>query len=248
MFQLLKNLPPVTKNLLIINVMMFLLTWFFRAQGIDLISLLGAHYVNSPLFEPYQIVTHFFMHSTAIFHIFFNMFALVMFGSLLEKIWGPKRFFIFYITSAVGAFLFYNALGAYELYQIKTQLSDLGYNTVALKQYLTMGVEFTYNPRDEALLASYMSKAITPMVGASGAVFGVMAAFAYLFPNTELMLMFIPFPIKAKFLIGGYFLLELYLSFQNSAGDSVAHLAHVGGAVVGFIFVFIWGKKNKNFY
>ena len=99
MFQILKNLPPVTKNLLIINVMMFLLTWFFRAQGIDLISLLGAHYVNSPLFEPYQVVTHFFMHSPAIFHIFFNMFALVMFGSLLEKIWGPKRCFIFYIKS-----------------------------------------------------------------------------------------------------------------------------------------------------
>ena len=161
---------------------------------------------------------------------------------------GTKRFFIFYITSAIGAFLFYNALGAYELYQIKVQLSDLGYNAVELKQYLTMDVPFSYNPKDEALLASYMSKAITPMVGASGAVFGVMAAFAYLFPNTELMLMFIPFPVKAKFLIGGYFLLELYLSFQNAAGDSVAHLAHVGGAVVGFILVMIWGKKNKNFY
>lgn len=248
MFQFLNNVPPVTKNILIINVLMFLLTWFFRSQGVDLISLLGAHYVNSPLFEPYQVVTHFFMHSTSIFHIFFNMFALVMFGSLLEKIWGPKRFFIFYITSAIGAFLFYNALGAYELYQLKQQLTALGYNAVELKQYLTMGVEFSYNPKDELLLASYMSKSITPMVGASGAVFGVMAAFAYLFPNTELMLMFIPFPIKAKFLIGGYFLLELYMSFQNSAGDSVAHLAHVGGAVVGFVLVLFWGKQNKNFY
>lgn len=248
MFQFLNNVPPVTKNILIINVLMFLLTWFFRAQGVDLISILGAHYVNSPLFEPYQVVSHFFMHSTAIFHIFFNMFALVMFGSLLEKIWGPKRFFIFYITSAIGAFLFYNALGAYELYQVKNQLISAGYNAVDLKQYITMGGSLQLIPGTRALLTSYEIMTVTPMVGASGAVFGIMAAFAYLFPNTELMLMFIPFPVKAKFLIGGYFLLELYLSFQNAAGDSVAHLAHVGGAVVGFLLVLFWGKKNKNFY
>lgn len=190
------------------------------------------------------------MHDDQSFmHIFFNMFGLVMFGSLLEKIWGPKRFFIFYIASALGAFALYNLIGAYDLWKTKEALVALGYNTVELNDYLIHNVSFTYNSAHEGLLNTYFMKSLTPMVGASGAIFGIMAAFAYLFPNTELMLMFIPVPIKAKYFVSGYFLIELYLSFQSIAGDSVAHLAHVGGAVVGFLLVLFWNKKNtQSFY
>lgn len=250
MFSFLERIPLVTKNLLLLNVVFYIVTFIFSTKGVHLIPILGAHYVNSPLFEPYQIVTHFFMHDDqSIMHIFFNMFGLVMFGSLLEKIWGPKRFFIFYIASAIGAFALYNMIGAYDLWKTKQALVQLGYSTVELNDYLLHNVSFNYNINDEALLNHYFIKSITPMVGASGAIFGIMAAFAYLFPNTELMLMFIPVPIKAKYFVSGYFLIEVYLSFQSIAGDSVAHLAHVGGAVVGFLLVLFWNKKNtKTFY
>lgn len=247
MFSFLNNIPPVTKNILLINVLMYILTLVFASNGVNLISILGAHYVNSTFFEPYQIVLHFFMHSQSIMHIFMNMFVLVMFGSLLEKLWGPKRFFIFYVASAIGAFALYNMIGAYDLFKLKQELNGLGYSTAELNNYLREGISFQYDPRHTQLLEEYISKSITPMVGASGAVFGVMAAFAFLFPNTEMYLMFIPVPIKAKYLVGGYFLIELYLSFQ-SPGDNVAHLAHVGGAIVGFILVYVWNKRKKTFY
>lgn len=248
MFQFLNNVPPVTKNLLFLNVLMYIISLVLAARGIDLITMLGAHYVNSPLFEPYQVVSHFFMHSPSIFHIFFNMFALVMFGGLLERMWGAKRFFIFYISSALGAFALYNVIGVYDLMQMKNQMLSLGYSPAEMVDLAHGIVPRDANIGDMPLFQAYFNKCNTPMVGASGAVFGIMAAFAYLFPNTEMMMMFIPFPIKAKYLIGGYFLIELYLSFQNNPGDSVAHLAHVGGAVVGFILVYIWSKNRKTFY
>ncbi len=249
MFQFLNNIPPVTKNILLINVLMYIITAVFLTKGIDLISILGAHYVNSPLFQPYQVVTHFFMHSQSIFHIFFNMFALVMFGSLLERLWGPKRFFIFYIASAIGAFVLYNVIGFYDIMQLKKQIVmsglDLEMINDEIRSMRSMGeiIKFPHPVLQEYAFQSYI-----PMVGASGAIFGIMAGFAYLFPNTEMMMMFIPFPIKAKYMVGGYFLIELYLSFQTMPGDSVAHLAHVGGAVVGFIIVYFWNRNKKTFY
>jgi hypothetical protein len=119
------NIPQVTKNILILNGLFFLATFVLQNQGIDLIALFGAHYVNSPLFKPYQIITYFFMHSnTDILHIVFNMLLLVMFGSNLERIWGPKRFFIFYIASAIGAFALYNIIGVYEINQLKNALAS----------------------------------------------------------------------------------------------------------------------------
>ncbi len=245
MFNSLNNLPNVTKNLLIINVLFFIVTFVFKVQGTDLIPILGAHYITSPLFQPYQVATHFFMHSQeSIFHLVFNMFGLVMFGSILEKVWGPKKFLFFYMSCAIGAFIFYNSLGAYELWKTKDQLLHLGFSIGDLEGYLYDQVELTNLP----VLNVYLSESRTSMVGASGAIFGIMAGFAYLFPNTELQMMFFPMPIKAKYLIGGYFLVELYLSFQQIQGDNVAHLAHVGGAVIGFIFVFIWNRNRKSFY
>jgi membrane associated rhomboid family serine protease len=255
------NIQPVTKNLLLLNVALFLLTAFFdyQGQGVNLGSLLGAHYFGTPLFEPYQLVTHFFMHG-GFFHIFMNMYILVMFGSFLERLWGPKRYFILYVAAALGSILLYNGVGFFQILELK----DTIHNSDAIAALNGLLKETGGNITDQNLLeiahrygltqlqfdalADYTVKSIVPMVGASGAIFGLLAAFAILFPNTELMLIFPPIPIKAKWLIGGYFVFEVYNSFQNNAGDNVAHLAHVGGAIVGAILVLIWRRTGKNFY
>lgn len=247
MFSILNNIPKVTKNILILNVLFFIATVVMENKGISLIEVLGAHYVNSPLFEPYQIVTHFFMHS-GIWHLVMNMWLFVMLGSYLEKLWGEKRFFIFYISCALGAFLLYNVMGVYELMQIKKQLISLGYNLTEINEHLKQGTSFQYLSKDDFIINQYLEKVGTPMVGASGAVFGILAAFAILFPNTEFMLYF-AIPVKAKYLVGAYFLYEVYTSFYTSVGDNVAHLAHVGGAIVGAAFVLYWRKTDKkNFW
>jgi len=233
---MLNNLPQVTKNLLILNIMFFAASWFLGAQDINLISKFGAHYVNSPLFEPFQVITHFFMHANFI-HIFFNMWIFIMLGGYLEKIWGPKRFFIFYILCALGAFALFNVIGVYEIEALKTQIIDQEHSIREINRLES----FTNNE----LINQYLVMINTPMVGASGAIFGVMAAFAILFPNTEFRLYF-AIPIKAKWFVGAYFLFEVYQSYLNESGDSTAHLAHVGGAVVGAIIVLFWRKKDRN--
>lgn len=239
------DIPQVTKNLLLLNVLMFVLTFVFAQKGIDLTRILGAHYVNSPLFKPYQIISHFFMHG-GLMHIFFNMFALVMFGSFLERLWGPKRYFILYLASAIGAFGLYNSIGMYEIMQLRQQLVAMGVDVEQIHRLYESGQYFRgINP----VLDAYHDRCLTPMIGASGAVFGISAAFAVLFPNTELMLLFPPIPVKAKFLIGGYFIYEVYRSIYQVEGDYVAHLAHVGGALVGGILVLIWRRRDRtNFY
>mgnify|MGYP000588378422 CR=1 FL=1 len=238
------RMTETVKQLLIINIIFFI--------GSQLVSLaypmFSLYYPESANFKLWQILTHMFMHGS-VTHIAFNMFALYSFGSTLEHFWGGKKFLFFYMSCAIGAFIFYNFLGAYELWKVKDQLMHLGYSMGELTGYLTDQIDFPIrNDSDVPLIESFLQKSYTPMVGASGAIFGIMAGFAYLFPNTELQMMFFPMPIKAKYLIGGYFLVELYLSFQQIQGDNVAHLAHVGGAVIGFIFVFIWNRNRKSFY
>lgn len=255
MFQ---NLPQVTKNILLLNIAFFVASLLLLSQGIDLTHSLGAHYVNSPFFEPYQVVTHFFMHSTENFlHIFFNMWLFVMLGAYLENIWGAKRFFIFYLISAMGSFALYNMIGFIEIMNLKAQLAsqiDLDQFDYFLKHTVNLNSDLigqinTYINENQIrvtpALENYLGKSITPMVGASGGVFGIMTAFAILFPNTEFRLYF-AIPVKAKFMVAGYFLLELYLAFENKAGDNVAHLAHVGGAIAGAIMVLIWRKNDRS--
>lgn len=258
MFQ---NLPQVTKNILLLNIAFFVASLILKSQGINLEMTLGAHYVNSPFFEPYQIVTHFFMHSTDNFlHIFFNMWLFVMLGAYLENIWGPKRFFIFYLVSAMGSFALYNMIGFIEIMNLKIFLGkqfDLEQFNYYLKHTVNLNGDLigqinAYLTENQInvtpALEKYLSKSITPMVGASGGVFGIMTAFAILFPNTEFRLYF-AIPVKAKYLVTGYVLLELYLAFQNQASDNVAHLAHVGGALAGAILVLIWRKNDRtNFW
>ncbi len=244
---MLNNIPQVTKNILILNIMFFVATFILETQKIDLVSQFGAHYVNSTLFQPFQIVTHFFMHGS-ILHIFFNMWLFVMLGSYLERIWGPKRFFIFYIAAALGAFGLYNIIGVYELENLKNQLTGQGFDLNEINYMIQNGEYDRVYFSSNKVYHDYVVNSYTTMVGASGAVFGILAAFAILFPNTEFMIYFM-FPIKAKFLVGGYLLLEMYLAYQDKAGDNVAHLAHIGGAIVGAIIVLIWRKTDKtNFW
>jgi membrane associated rhomboid family serine protease len=253
----LNNIPQVTKNILLLNITVFIVVLILAQQGNDYTGLLGAHYINSPLFEPFQMITYMFMHSLNDFlHIIFNMLLLVMFGAHLERLWGPKRFFLFYFASGIGAFALYNAIGVWEIMELKNQLISLGYDISTMDNILinNFPLDATTNLEQEMMnkggadiVNKYFRMIQTPMVGASGALFGVLAAFGVLFPNTQLMLLFPPIPIKAKYLIGAYFIFEVYNSFN--ANDQIAHLAHVGGAIVGVILVLIWRKTDRsNFY
>jgi membrane associated rhomboid family serine protease len=255
MFSFLNNIPQVTKNILLLNVMLYIVSHILLSTShgnIDLFSVLSAHYVNSVFFEPYQIISHMFMHSPQDFlHILFNMLILVMFGAHLERLWGPKRFFIFYISCGLGAFALYNAMGVMELHNLKNQLISSGYDIHSLHhQFLTNNLSDIklLSDNSQYLLQNYFDYNNSTMLGASGALFGVLAGFAFLFPNTELMLIFPPIPIKAKFLIGGYIALEIFQSLKNPH-DQIAHLAHVGGAIIGIIIISIWRRTDrKNFW
>jgi len=238
------QLPQVTKNIILLNIMFFLATFVLQMQGIDLTASLGAHVVNTPLFKPYQIVTHFFMHG-GFFHILFNMYLFAILGAYLEHIWGPKRFFVFYIATALGAFTLYNIMGVYEVSQFKALIIEQGFSLTEINNLIINNDRDALIATNSSAVVGYAQQAFTPMVGASGAIFGVMAAFAILFPNTEFRLYF-AIPVKAKYFVAAYFLIEVYLSFQNNANDSTAHLAHVGGAIVGAIIVLFWRKADRS--
>lgn len=250
------NIPPVIKNLLLLNIVVFIAIVVMESRGIYLRNVLSAYPINSPFFQPYQVVSHMFVHAD-IGHLFFNMLALVIFGSILERVWGAKRFFFFYFASGVGAFLIYQSISMFQIYQATEFLASQGYDPNALFYEMKNSVsiysnEYQFNlTTDQTLnvsinhLRDYFDSGSQ---GASGAIFGIAAAFAILFPNTQLQLLFPPIPIRAKYLIGAYFAIELYLSFHKMQGDNVAHLAHVGGAIVGAIIVLIWRRTGKNFY
>ncbi len=253
---MLRNLPQVTKNLLLLNITVYIMAMVLVSNQIPLGAELGSHYVNSMFFKPYQIVSHMFMHSLSDpFHIFMNMFLLVMFGGHLERVWGAKRYFIFYISCGLGAFVMYNSIGVWQLYNVKNELISQGVDLQYWNSYIndihqqTLYLERYRLPNlPTDALTDYMSLNIAQMAGASGAIFGLLAGFAMLFPNTQLFLIFIPIPIKAKYLIGVYLLYEVYNSIINIS-DGIAHLAHVGGAVVGIIFILVWRKRDRsNFF
>jgi|TARA_R110000737_G_scaffold161270_1_gene189140 membrane associated rhomboid family serine protease len=260
MFSFLNNIPQVTKNFLLLNVLLFVLMQFFLASGgIDLSRYLASHYIGTPLFEPYQVISHMFMHSPVDFmHIIFNMLLLVMFGAHLERLWGPKRFFIFYFAAGLGAFALDNIVHGIQVFDLVQELKAVNVDVSALNNLIVNIGSMSDNAINEAYgqivtgadaheaATKYLHLSLMSGVGASGAIFGLLAAFAILFPNTELYLMFIPVPIKAKYMIGAYVLFELYNSF--AANDNINHLAHLGGALVGTIIVLIWRKKSNNFY
>jgi membrane associated rhomboid family serine protease len=223
-------IPPVIKNLVIVNVLVFFAQNIFEnSQGFNMMNLFALHDVHSVYFRPHQLVTHMFMHGS-IGHLFFNMFALWMFGSMLENVWGSKRFLIFYVVSGLGAaFLHLGVL----YFQMEPLMQTFRQLSADQQEQLLYSREFIVN---------------TATVGASGAVFGCLAAFGYLFPNSLLYVYFL-FPIKAKWFVLIYAGLELWMGVRNTAGDNVAHWAHLGGGLAGFLLVLYWNKTNRrNFY
>jgi len=222
------NIPPVVKNLLIINGIFLFATWIFEQQGLKLQQYLAVFYFDSPFFKIWQPITYMFMHAN-ITHLFFNMFGLFMFGGILEQKWGAKKFLNFYLITGLGALALQWLVQGFEIYQITGSfVNDL--QTLSVPQGDISKVQSVY---------------FGPMVGASGAIFGIMTAFAVLFPNMEMMLMFIPFPVKAKYFIPFYIVLELFLGVARIPGDTVAHFAHLGGALIGFIIAKIWKDKDR---
>jgi len=234
------HIPPVVKNLLIINVLFFAATYVLQSKGINLASYLGAHYFDAPNFKIWQPITYMFMHG-GFTHILFNMFALYMFGGVLESRWGPKRFINFYLITGLGALALQWAVQAFEVYQITG--SPVNHGLIPLES-LAQGM---FNPSQfsESQASILHGIYFAPMVGASGAIFGLLVAFGMLFPNTEMYIMFIPVPVKAKYIIPVYIVLELFLGVASFQGDSVAHYAHLGGALLGFILVKLWKDKNS---
>jgi membrane associated rhomboid family serine protease len=219
-------LPIIVKNLLIINALVFLAqTTLSKQLPISLEDTFALHTWQSQLFQPWQLITHMFMHGD-FWHLLFNMFALWMFGSTLETLWGPKRFLTFYIICGLGAAFCHLTVLYIESEQLIKMFQSLPY---AEQEYNRNAVNSILN---QATL------------GASGAIFGCLTAFAYLFPNTVFLIYGI-IPLKAKWALPAYILFELFSAFKNSAGDNVAHFAHLGGALVGFLLVYFWNKNNK---
>ncbi|WP_421938320.1 rhomboid family intramembrane serine protease [Pedobacter sp.] len=237
-------IPPVVKNLLIINILFFLATLYFQSQGTRLEYVLGAFYFDSPLAKPWQPITYMFMHGGWA-HIFFNMFALYSFGTLLESRWGIKKFITFYLITGLGALALQLGVQAFETYQLTGTI----FNPHAVSvDFGTSMVQANVKGLNNEQLGKLIDIYTTPMVGASGAIFGLLVAFGMLYPNAELLIMFIPVPVKAKYIIPVYILVELSLGVAQIQGDSVAHYAHLGGALIGFILVKIWKDKNDTFY
>ena len=234
------KLPVVTKNLLAINIVMFFATIVAERNDIDLSNILGLHFFESSEFYPFQLVTYMFMHS-GVGHLFFNMFALYMFGRTLEYVWGPKRFLTYYIIAGIGAGVVQEVVGAIRCFPLMNELDPQALEIVMNEgaNILRQGMNYI-NPEMAKLNIALNSLT----VGASGAVYAILLGFGMLFPNERMFIFPLPFPIKAKFFVIGYALIELYMGTVGVA-DSVAHFAHLGGMLFGFVLILIWRKKGE---
>lgn len=229
------GLPVVTKNIIIINVIMFAATMLAATRGLDLTKYFGLHYYLASDFKPHQFITYIFMHGSFM-HIFFNMFGVFMFGQVLEQVWGPKRYLIFYIVTGLGA-----ALAQYVVMHF--QITDV---LNAVNAEIESG---RLSASDQAELINqkfdYLNRHV--IVGASGSLFGLLGAFGMLFPNQQLQLYFF-IPVKAKWLVIAYGAFELFSGWKNDPMDNVAHFAHIGGLLVGVLLVLLWRRDRKHFY
>ncbi|KAA6319577.1 Rhomboid protease AarA [termite gut metagenome] len=216
---------PVTKNLLIINAILFFATYVAQKYGINVINYLGLHFFLAGDFKFFQLFTYMFMHGS-FSHVFFNMFAVWMFGNLLERTWGSSRFLFYYIVCGLGAGVVQEIVQFvnYEWVLSKYTNVDTGSGIISLNEYLNL----------------------LNTVGASGAVYGILLAFGMLYPNEQLYIFPLPVPLKAKYFVTGYAVIELLLAIINNPTDNVAHFAHLGGMAFGFILIKYWKKKNIN--
>ena len=260
------RISPVVKNLLILNALFFLATYIFGSQyNFDLTRLLALYYPGSQYFQPYQFVTYMFMHG-GMAHIFFNMYALFIFGTAIENAWGGKRFLVYYFFTGIGAallhvFVNYIIFSGMEAKIIAFQnmpSPELFKQFVdAYKENFNQSVydfinRWSVSPDNPGYIAEalrtmnsiYNSHINIPTVGASGAVFGILLAFGMMYPNAQLMLLFPPIPIKAKWLVIGYGAIELFLGFSQP-GSNIAHFAHLGGMLFGFILIRYWIAQER---
>jgi len=228
------NITPVVKNLLIVNIIFFVASYLLR-NVFDMDRWLAVYYFNSPNFKLWQIISYMFMHGN-LMHILFNMLALYFFGPILEYSVGPKRFLSLYFICGIGAIILqwivqaiqvHGITGGFVIAHPELDSSYMAFGQVAQQLYNI------YN---------------TPIVGASGAIFGLLVAFAMLYPNMEMMILFLPIPIKAKYIVPGYILIEIWSGVGQQSGDNVAHFAHIGGALFGFLVVKLWRLNRPNNY
>ena len=263
------RISPVVKNLLIINVLLFLATYVLGAQfNFSLTRYLALYYPGSVDFRPYQFVTHMFMHGNFA-HILFNMYAVWMFGTVIENMWGGQRFLFYYLFTGLGAaalhtlvnYIVFSGMAADITAFTNSPSPELFKQFVeAHKDFFNHSVydfinKWSVSPGDSGYIAIalenmqhvYQSIINIPTVGASGAVFGILLAFGMMYPNVELMLLFLPIPIKAKWLVIGYGALELFLGFSQP-GSNIAHFAHIGGMLFGFILIKYWIVKSRKRY
>lgn len=244
------RITDTVKHLIIINVLFYIGSFLFPAIG----NMLMLYFPSSQEFKLWQPITYMFMHDKSSFlHILFNMIGVWMFGSALETMWGPKKFIFFYISCGLGAAALHVGINYYTYYSTLNLLIENGY---AKDQVISLISESRYNPQwleliTEDELHNFVGGYVSPMLGASGALYGVIVAFAFMFPNVELMLMFIPVPIKAKYFVPGLLAIDLFLGLKGQAvfgsgGDGIAHFAHLGGALIGFIMMWYWKQNEHN--
>lgn len=241
------QIPPITKNLLIINVLMFFGTIVADSYGIDLARYLGLHFVLSDHFNLAQLFTYMFMHG-GFTHLFFNMFALWMFGRILEQVWGPKRFLTYYIVCGVGAGVIQELVVGIQYY-----LATSGMPAEAVDVVLREGANALMQGKNyvngEMASLNFIVNGLT--VGASGAIYGILLGFGLLFPNEKMFVFPLPFPIPAKYFVIGYAVIELLLGIANNPTDNVAHFAHLGGMIFGYILIMYWRnqiRRRRNEY
>lgn len=239
------NLPPVLKNLIIINFIVYFAGMVLKQYGVDITDIFGMHYFQSENFKLFQIITYMFLHSYSSFqHILFNMFGLFMFGRVLEQVWGSKRFLQYYMITGIGA-----GIIQMIVYYIRIKSLESGLDPETLSLVYREGLAALEQGKNfsDPILAQLNLFINTSTIGASGAVFGILLAFGMLFPNTEMYLMFIPIPIKAKYMVIGYGAIELVQGFSG-INSGVAHFAHLGGMLFGYILIRYWRKDTKRFY
>ncbi|UQD56244.1 rhomboid family intramembrane serine protease [Flavobacterium sp. K5-23] len=244
-----RNVTETVKQLIIVNILFFIGT---LAVGDVAYKMLAMYFPENNSFQYWQPISHMFMHG-GFMHIFFNMFALYSFGSALEQVWGSKKFLFFYISCGLGAALVHTGINYYSFNEAVNTLMANGFTKAEILQTLNDGkvntIWETLMPASE--YQEFISTFLGTVVGASGAIYGVIVAFAFMFPDAELALMFIPVPIKAKYFVPGLVLVDLYLGISGQSifgGGGIAHFAHVGGALFGFLIMWYWKKNqfNKN--
>jgi membrane associated rhomboid family serine protease len=253
----LDSIPAVVKNLIAINFVLWLATELspaiFHKWGLsaDLTDILGMHYWGSDKFNISQLFTYMFMHG-GFWHLFFNMFSLYMFGGVLENFWGPKKFLMYYLITGIGAGIVQQLFWTFEYSQLVNALNEAILNKSGevllpfqseLERYFRLSALNLF-PVSELIELKRLFLNIPITVGASGAVFGILLAFGWLFPDVKLMMLFFPVPVKARFFVIIYGVIELFFGVAQFSGDSIAHFAHLGGMLFGIVLLLIWKKKK----